>query len=169
MNTTRLLRLPFAIAFLFLATVFAQAQQTRTWLMLNLTSQESFFVTDPAERASLTAAGWKTNGEGCLLATAQAESAPLQRLVKSTDKGVDRVFAISPEQLSAATKDGYVNEGTLGEVSPKRQNATMIPVYHFTQDARNLWLIDKADRAWAEKAGWKFKGVAFWLWPKGDA
>lgn len=165
MNTTRLFRLPVAVLFLLFATAFAHAQQVKTWLMLNSTSQESFFVTDPAELTTLTNAGWKTNGQGSLLATPGEHTAPLNRLVKSTAEGVDRFFAISSAELSAATKDGYSNEGTLGQASATQQSPDMIPVYHFTKGTRNLWLIDKSDKSLVEKSGWESKGVAFWLWP----
>lgn len=166
MNTTRSFWLPVTVLFLLFATGVARAQKTRTWLMLNATSQESFFVTDPAERSSLTKAGWKIEGEGCLLPKPQEGSVPMERLVKSTGQGVDRVFATSPAELAAATKAGYINEGTLGQVSATQQLPTMIPVYHFTQGERNLWLIDESGKTWAAKSGWKFEGIAFWLWPK---
>ena len=134
--------------------------------MLNLASQETFFVTDPAEQARLTKTGWKINGTGCLLAKAQPDTVGMQRLVKGSPKGSDRIFAVTTAQAEAATKAGYNSEGVMGQASLTQLLPAMIPVYRFTKDSRNLWLIDKADQPWAEKSGWTLKGVAFWLWPK---
>lgn len=166
MMISRLVRVSCITAGLLFAALTVQAQHTRTWLMLNVTTQESVFSTDPKEQAHLAKEGWKTNGEAALLSANQPNTAAMQRLFKVSDKGVDRIFAISAEEATAATKSGYVNEGTLGQASTVQSAPTMVPVYRFTKDARNLWLIDPADQAWAEKAGWKLKGVAFWLWPK---
>lgn len=164
MNSNRLLRLSFVTVCVFLSAVFLRAQQAKTWLLLNPYSQESLFATDPAEQANLTKAGWKTNGEGYLLASPAGQSVPMERMVKATDKGIDRIFATSANAVSEAKKAGYHSEGVMGNVSAVRQATDMIPVYHLTQGERNLWLIDKADMPWAEKAGWKFKNVPFFLW-----
>jgi len=134
--------------------------------MLNVTQQESVFVTDPKERVHLTKEGWKLNGEAVLLSVSQPNTAPLQRLVKVSDASVDRIFSISADETKAATKAGYVNEGALGYASPSQDAPAMIPVYRFTKDAKNLWLVNLDDKAWAEDAGWKSQGIAFWLWPK---
>ena len=134
--------------------------------MLNLNTQESVFVTDPKEQTHLSKEGWKTNGEAVLWSVTQPHTGPMQRFVKSTNTGVDRIFAVTTGESVAATKAGYVSEGTLGHASATQLVPTMVPVYRFVKDAKNLWLIDVADQPWAEQAGWKLKGVAFWLWPK---
>jgi hypothetical protein len=164
MNSNRLLRLSFVTACVLFSAAYLCAQQAKTWLMLNPYSQESLFATDPVEQANLAKAGWKTNGEGYLLASPAERSAPMERMVKATDKGIDRIFATSAATVSAAKKAGYHSEGVMGNVSAVRQATDMIPVYHLVQGERNLWLIDKADLPWAEKAGWKFKNVPFFLW-----
>jgi len=160
------LRAPLAGLLLSFVGVLAQAQPTtQTWLMLNPNSQETFFVTDPNEQVRLTKAGWKINGTGLLQAKAQPNTVAMQRLVKPTPKGTDRFFAVTTEQSTAAGKAGYTSEGVMGQASATPVTPAMIPVYHFTREGMNLWLIDKADQPWAEKAGWTLRGVAFWLWP----
>lgn len=135
--------------------------------MLNVGAQESVFVTDSKEQAHLAKEGWKTNGEAVLLSVSQPDTGAMQRLFKaSPGKGVDRIFAITAEEAAGAMKAGYVNEGILGYAATTQSAPAMVPVYRFTKDSKNLWLVDTADKAWAEKAGWKLKGVAFWLWPK---
>lgn len=165
MTINRYLRATVFSAILCLGAVVAHAQQLQTWLMLNPTSQETFFSTDPGEQATLLKSGWKVAGTGFLQVKAQTGSAGVKRLVKTTAKGADRIFATSPEQVAAAIKLGYLDEGTLGQVSATSQGSGLVPVYHFTKDSRNLWLLDK-NEPWMEKSGWILKGVAFWLWPK---
>ena len=147
-----------------LSALVAHAQPVQTWLMLYPKSQETFFSTDPTEQTTLTKTGWKVVGTGSLQATAQPGTVAVHRLVKTMAQGGDRIFSISPEQTAAAVKLGYVNEGALGQVAPTQLTPDLIPVYHFTKDSRNLWLIDKSE-PWVEKSGWVSKGVAFWLWP----
>jgi len=167
MTISRSFRAAFVAALVASSAAVVHAQQTvQTWLLLNPTSQETFFVTDPAEQARLTQAGWKVNGTGGLLSAALPQTTSMQRLVKGTAEGVDRIFAISPEQSAAAIKAGYTLEGALGFVAPTRILPNLLPVYHFTKGARNLWLMNKADLAWAAKNGWKSTGPAFWIWPK---
>ncbi len=167
MITSRSFRAAFAAVFISLGAVVAQAQQKmQTWLMVNQNSQETFFVTDPTEQARLAKAGWKINGTAFLLANTQANTVAMQRLVKGSPQGNDRIFAISTEQAATAAKAGYTSEGVMGRAAATQLTPDLIPVYHFTKGSRNLWLIDKADQPWAEKSGWTLKGVAFWLWPK---
>jgi hypothetical protein len=162
-------RAALAVVFLFVGATLAHAQTVKTWLMLNEVSQETCFVADPAEHARLTNAGWRVNGTGGLLITAQPNTVGMQRWTKGFDKGNDRIFATSPEQAAAAKKAGYNNEGTMGQVGATQLTPKMIPVYQFTRGEHNLWLINKVDQAWAEKNGWKLKGPAFWIWPKTGA
>ena len=170
MTISRSIRAALVAAFISLGATLAQAQQTvQTWLMLNQNSQETFFVTDPAEQVRLTRAGWKVNGTAYLMAKAQPNTSAMQRLVKGSSHGTDRIFAITTEQSIAAVKAGYTSEGVLGQAAATPLTPALIPVYHFVKDSMNLWLIDKADQAWAEKAGWTLKGVAFWLWSKPSA
>ena len=170
MTISRSLRAALTAAFISLSATLAHAQQTvQTWLMLNPNSQETFFVTDPAEQIRLTRAGWKVNGTAYLLNKAQPNTSAMQRLVKGTSRGTDRIFAVTTEQSVAAVKAGYTSEGVLGQASATPLNPSLVPVYHFVKDSMNLWLIDKADQPWAEKAGWTLKGVAFWLWSKPSA
>ena len=165
MTINRYLRTTVLSLLLGLGAISAHAQQLQTWLMLNPTSQETFFSTDPGEQTGLVKTGWKVTGTGFLQVNAQPGSAAVKRLVKTTAKGADRIFTTSPEQVSAAIKLGYLDEGTLGQVSITSQGSGLMPVYHFIKDSRNLWLLDKSE-PWMEKSGWTLKGVAFWLWPK---
>ena len=167
MNNFRSFRAAFSAAFILLGATLLQAQQTvQTWLMLNPSSQETFFVTDPAEQSRLSKTGWRINGTALLLTTAQPDSVGMERLVKGAAFGADRIFAISPAQAAVAVKAGYTSEGVLGQAAATQLTPRLVPVYRFIKDSRNLWLIDLADRPWAEKSGWKLNGVAFWLWPK---
>lgn len=134
--------------------------------MVHPASQESFFVTDPAEQTRLSKGGWKINGAGKLRWVAQPDTVGMQRLVKGSSKGSDRIFAITREQAAAALKEGYHSEGVMGQAAATQLTPDMLPVYRFTKNSGNLWLMDKADQSWAEKNGWKLEGVAFWIWPK---
>lgn len=167
MNKFHSFRAALAVALVAFGAVLARAQQSvQTWLMIHQTSGESFFVTDPIEYTRLTQGGWESDGTGVMLSSALLDAAGMQRLVKGSPEGNDRIFAITPEQVAAAEQAGYHSEGVMGFVSPTNLNPSMVPVYHFTKDSRNLWMINQAGRPAAEKAGWKLQGVAFWLWPK---
>jgi hypothetical protein len=137
----------------------------QAWLMLNEVSQETMMVVDPAEHDRLQQAGWLINGTGNLYLTATADTAGVHRLVRSTDQGNDRVFAITPEEMATCLKSGYHEEGTLGFASAAQLKPEMIPVYRFSRNQKHLWLIAKSARPWAEKNGWKAEGVGFWIWP----
>ncbi len=144
----------------------AQEQKTATWLMVNVQAQEALFVTDPNERTHLAADGWKISAEANLLSNAQPQTVAVRRFSKTSVTVVDRFFAVDDDQSATLKRAGYVEEGTLGQVALTQLSPDMLPVYHYVRDTRNLWLIDPADRTWAEKNGWKPKGVAFWVWPK---
>ena len=170
MITYRRFRVTVATAFVSLGAIFAHAQQTvQTWLMLSEGSQETCFVADPAEKARLTNTGWRVNAVASMLIQPQSTTVGMQRWVKGFDKGNDRIFATTAEQAATAKKQGYSLEGVMGQVALTQLTPKMIPVYHFTREWRNLWLIDKADQTWAEKNGWKLKETAFWIWPKPSA
>jgi hypothetical protein len=170
MITSRTLRAAIVAAVMGFGAISAQAQQTiQTWLMLKDSSQETFFVTDRVEQSRLLKTGWKVSGTAFLLAKPNADSVGMIRFAKGSESGSDRIFAISPEQVAEAVKAGYAKEGLMGQASATQTVPEMVPVYHFTKDSRNLWLIEKADQAWAEKSGWKAKGVAFWLWSKASS
>ena len=167
MIISRTLRAAFVAAFIGFGAVAAQAQQTvETWLMLKDSSQETFFVTDGVEQSRLLKTGWKIEGTGFLLAKPVDGSVGMIRFAKGSEMGSDRIFATTEEQARAAVKAGYAKEGLMGQASATQVTPDMIPVYHFTKDSRNLWLLQKPDQVWAEKSGWKDDGIAFWLWSK---
>lgn len=136
----------------------------QTWLLTNTFAQESLMAVDFAEKDSLVKQGWQINGTGNFLQAPRKETAPVTRLTKGGPNGVDRVFATNAADVAKFVKAGYNNEGVLGYASTKEKEG-MLPVYHFTREDRNLWLIKAEDRAWAEKNGWKYVDVGFWLWP----
>ncbi len=166
MNFFRFLRLPVLIGLCSFGAIFARAEPSmQTWLMLNIYSQETLLVTDQAEETKLQVDGWKISGIGLLCPTLTQETVGIRRLVRSNEKGNDRVFAIYPRHIANCLKAGYHDEGILGYGAATQFEKQMIPVYRFAKEDRHLWLIGKADRPWAEERGWKFEGVGFWIWP----
>ena len=166
----RTFRVALAAAFFSFGAILVHAQQTaKVWLMLSEVSQETCFVGDPAEQSRLINSGWRINGEGSLLIKPQATTVGMQRWVKGFDNGNDRIFATNAEQAAIAKKSGYSLEGVMGQVALTQLTPRMIPVYRFVREWRSLWLVDKADQSWAERNGWKAKGIAFWIWPKSSS
>jgi hypothetical protein len=172
MNFSRSLQLPVLVGFILLGATLAPAQSSmqtqptmQTWLMLNPYSQETLLVTDLAEQSKLQVDGWKINGTGFLCPAEREDTVGVRRLVRSNDKGNDRVFAIYPRHIATCLKSGYNDEGILGFGASTQLEKQMIPVYRFSKENRHLWLIGKSDRPWVEERGWKYDGVAFWIWP----
>ena len=166
MEIFRFFRSPLAAGFLLCGATALRAQPLMSaWLMLNLSSQETVLVLDAAEKDKLQQAGWLTNGRGSLALNPAADLVGVHRLVISNAAGNDRVFTVSAEEMAAGLKAGYHEEGVLGQAAATQLKPEMIPVYRFSRTQKHLWLIGTTARPWAEKNGWKFGGIAFWIWP----
>ena len=167
MRISRFPRPALIVGLLLFGVSVLRAQQPLmlTWLLLNQSSQETLLVMDAAEKDKLQHAGWLTNGHGSLALHPAADLAGVHRLVASTSLGYDRVFSLAPEEIEACLKAGYHDEGVLGQGAATQLKPEMIPVYRFSRASKHLWLIGTSARPWAEKNGWKFGGIAFWIWP----
>lgn len=151
---------------LFLAP-FALAQESNVALLLNLASPDSLFSTDVAEQKRLKEAGWKQNATARVWSTGAEDRSELHRLVRTKDGQVQRLFTGRADEIAAALAEGFVDEGVLGYVALRQTREDLVPVYRLKNGERHLWLIDSADRAWAEKAGWTWVGEDFWVLPAG--
>lgn len=139
--------------------------QTPVSLFLNLASPDALFSTDTAEQKRLKQAGWKLNGAAAVWSEGAADRSALHRMVRDGRSGVERLFTGRAEEIESAKAAGFRDEGTIGFVALKQLRSDLVPVYRYRNGERSLWLIDQADRAWAEKAGWKLAGEDFWLLP----
>jgi hypothetical protein len=143
----------------------AAAAQNAGWLLLNSEAQDAVMVSDPAEKDRLAKGPWKIEGEFRFLAAAEPGAAALHRMARPNDKGADRLLTTKPEDVVAAVKAGYADEGVVGYVAPTQLSAGLVPVYRYRKDSRSLWLVNPDDRPWAEKAGWVLDGPTFWVSP----
>lgn len=164
-TAARFLKLLVLTGLVFLAGSLASAAGTvQAWLMVNLRSQESSLVTQPAEKAGLEHTGWTVSGTG-LLATAGADNAiALHRLMHVTPLGNDRMFVDNPAEIESCVKSGYTDQGSLGYVAFEPADG-QVAVYRYSKAGNHLFLISEHDRAWAGKNGWNLEGIGFWLWP----
>lgn len=165
MKLFRRLRSLSSLSFLLLLVPGAAAHEREVALLLNLASPDSLFTTDDAERKRLTEAGWKQNAAARVWSAGAEDRSELHRMVRTKDGQVQRLFTGRADEIAAARAEGFVDEGVLGYVALRRTRDDLVPVYRLKNDGKFLWLIDSADRAWAEKAGWTWVGEDFWVLP----
>lgn len=152
-------------SFLLLLAPFTAAQERKVALLLNLASPDSIFSTDVAEQKRLKEAGWKQNAAARVWSQGAEDRSELHRMVRTKGGQVQRLFTGRADEIAAARADGFVDEGVLGYVALRRTREELVPVYRLKNGEKFLWLIDSADRAWAEKAGWTWVGEDFWVLP----
>lgn len=150
-------------SFLLLLSPFAAAQERKVALLLNLASPDSIFSTDVAEQKRLKEAGWKQNAAARVWATGAEDRSELHRMVRMKDGQVQRLFTGRADEIAAALADGFVDEGVLGYIALRQTRHDLVPVYRLKNGGKFIWLIDPADRPWAEKAGWTWVGEDFWV------
>ncbi len=142
----------------------ASASDVQAWVVLNPVSPaETIFSTDVAEKNNLIRGNWKVSGSGVIQTESGADTGLLHRMILPLPTGgVLRMLAVTPEEVKARLKAGYVTEGAVGYVSLKSAPG-LVPVIRFSKADRFLWLISAADQAWATKNGWTREKAVFWL------
>ena len=142
----------------------ASASDVQAWLVLNPNgSPETVMSTDVLEKNNLVRGNWHVSGSGVLQTDSGPDTALLYRMILPLPNGgVLRMLAVTPEEMKARVRAGYVTEGALGYVSTK-SGPGMVPVIRFAKDDRYLWVVSAADQAWATKNGWKREKPVFWL------
>lgn len=153
-----------AAVFAVLAARTIALADTQAWLLLSHDLRETLVSTDPKEKAHVMEGGWKLNGAARLADEKQPGALPLHRMSRASKDGNDRYLEFDGKKVAALVKDGFIDEGVMGYVSPKEQPG-LIPVYRFKNGDNNLWLVDLKDQPAVEKSGWKLDGPAFWAWP----
>lgn len=156
-------RLKFLVLFAALPAI-ASASDIAAWLVLNPNGKgETVMSTDVTEKNNLVRGNWKVSGTGVLQTDAGKDTGLLHRMIlPQSDGTVIRMLAVSPEDVKARLKAGYITEGALGYVSLKA-GPGLVPVVRFMKDDRYLWLISATDHAWAAKNGWTREKTVFWL------
>jgi hypothetical protein len=169
MNSTTLRFLSFSRVkfFLLLAALpaIASAADVAAWVVLNPNgpSPETIFSTDVAEKNNLVRGNWRVSGSGIIQTEAGADTGLLYRMIRPLPGGgVIRMLAVTPEEMKARLKAGFITEGALGYV-PLKAVPGSSPVVRYTKGDRYLWLISKADQEWATKNGWTKEKTVFWL------
>ncbi len=142
----------------------ASAAEMPAWLVLNPNGlPETVLSTDVLEKNNLVRGNWHVTGTGVLQSEGGADTALLYRMIlPQPNGGVLRMLAVSPEEMKARLKAGYVTEGAMGYASTK-PGPGLTSVVRFAKDDRYLWLMSAADQAWATKNGWTKGKIVFWL------
>jgi hypothetical protein len=141
------------------------AATIQAWLLISPDFKDSIMSTDTQEKDSLAKAGWKLNAAVLLQSSPDDGLVALHRLVRSGPVATDRYLEAGEAKVAAHKKDGFADEGIIGFVSAEEKPG-LVPMLRFTNDGRNIWVVDEKHRAEAVKNGWKAAGVSFWLWPE---
>ena len=153
------------LALLVALPAIASASDIASWIVLNPNgpAPETVFSTDVLEKSNLVRGNWHVSGTGLIQTEAGPDTAMLYRMILPLPTGgVLRMLAVTPEEMKARLKAGYVTEGALGYVSTKA-GPGLSPVVRFAKGERYLWLVSAADQAWATKNGWTKEKTVFWL------
>lgn len=153
-----------ALLLLVALPAVASASDVAAWVVVNPSnSPETVFSTDVMEKNNLVRGNWHVSGTGILQTESGPDTAMLYRMIlPQPGGGVLRMLAVTPEEMKARLKAGYVTEGALGYVSTKA-GPGLTPVVRYAKENRYLWLISAADQAWAAKNGWTKEKTVFWL------
>ena len=157
-------RLKFLLLLAALPAI-AAASDVAAWVVLNPNgpAPETIFSTDVMEKNNLVHGNWHVSGAGIIQTEGGADTGLLHRMILPQPNGsVLRMLAVTPEEVKARLKAGYVTEGAVGYVSLKA-GPGLTPVVRFAKGNRYLWLISKADQEWATKNGWTKEKTVFWL------
>ncbi|MBA4138610.1 MAG: hypothetical protein C0518_14995 [Opitutus sp.] len=166
MTSRRVLLRNVALLSLLMFAPFAQADHP-LWVLIDPASGDSVFSTDAEEKKRLVAGHWKVNAEVRIWSEGAADRSELHRLVRVANDRSSRLVSARADEIATAKRAGFVDEGALGFVALKELNDSLVPVRRFKNGDRFLWLIDEADRAWAENSGWQLVGEDFWVMPAG--
>jgi hypothetical protein len=141
------------------------AADVPAWVLFrqNSDASETILSTDSVEMKFLTKSGWQISAAGNLTSTSGANKLMVHRMVLMAPE-VSRRLGLSPDEVAANRKAGYVTEGAMGYASMV-ESPGAIAVRRYRKAEREIWLGATELKSWAESSGWKSDGAVFWLLP----
>ena len=129
----------------------------------------SAFLTSSLSESNTSVTHGFTTDHKTLFEAAAAPGTALKSVhrMRRTTNG-DYLFTANSGEISSASKQGYVDEGSSFYASPSSA-ACLVPVYRYLLKSKHQYAVSSADRSALVAAAWKNEGVAFYVGAKAGA